>query len=193
MSFVSVIANKDVITVVTDGRVVNRESKEVINESYKKYVKLSKKQFIAYSGIKEACESVVDQIEYAEEKVYDLNQVSEEIYNAIVNHEGLADYDLLFAVGGVSPEGHIEFHTINRRENELKSYKPKSVDDFNYAYLYTSQTNLDLENKLREIAGQIGTGSVNKRLKIQKRLNDFVADHDETVNKITFDLRVRRN
>lgn len=193
MSFVSVIANSEVITLVTDGRVTNVEDRTTLEENYKKYVKISRNQFIGYAGAKETCESVVNQLVYSDTSVYDLKQVSENIFEVICNDERLVNHDLLFVVGGLNPAGRIEFHTINRRENEFKSYNPESKDDFNYAYLYTSKTELDVENKLHELAGRIGTNSVNKRIRIQKELNNFIADHDNEVNKITFELRIRKN
>ena len=98
----------------------------------------------------------------------------------------------MFIIGGLNTEGQIEYHGMSRRDDAVQSYKPESKDDFFYTFLYKSETGLDLESKIQELADKIGTGSVNKRKRIQKELNNFVADHDDEVNKITFELRVRR-
>lgn len=193
MSFVSVLANTELLTLVTDGR-VSDQSGNSIQENYKKFKKISDKQFIAYAGSKQPCEAIVEQISFTD-NIYDLSQVSNEIYKAITENEELKKFNLLFIVGGINQYNQIEFYCINANEDQLEHYKPSSETEFKYAFLYNNNDDnveLDIENKIVELKQRHGTSSINKLLRIQKDLNNYVAEHDPSVNKITHELKLRK-
>lgn len=62
MSFVSIVVSSEFVTVMSDGR-VSGENNTVLEENYKKFKKISPKQFIAYVGSRAICEHIVEQIE----------------------------------------------------------------------------------------------------------------------------------
>lgn len=58
MSVLLSYANKDVAIIACDGRVVDNNN-NIVDESYKKYIKINDKVIIGYAGNVSACESVV--------------------------------------------------------------------------------------------------------------------------------------
>jgi len=192
MSFVSVLANTEVITLVSDGRVSDQLGNST-QENYKKFKKISDKQFIAFAGSKQPCEAIIEQIDFSD-NMYDLSQVSKEIYRAIKENEELKKFNLLFIVGGINQYNEIEFYGINANDHQLEQYKPSYETEFKYAFLHNGDDNvdLDIESKIVELKQRHGTSSINKLLRIQKDLNNYVAEHDPSVNKITHELKLRK-
>lgn len=187
MSFVSVFANSKLLSLV---RVTNNG--ETVNDNYKKFVMISPKQFIAFAGAKEVCESIVDQVEYLNDSVYDLEQIAKEIHMNIYGKEILDPYNLLFTIGGLSAHNYIEFHTVNNKEEEIASYHPESVEDVTYAYMHNSDIDLDVNSKIVELRNLYGIRSFYDRRKVQRELNKYVSQHDNSVNQITSELKVRK-
>lgn len=191
MSFVSVIAREDFITVVSDGQ-VTRDS-EVIQNSYKKFTKISNKQFVAYTGIKEICEALVNEIEYKGNELHDLNHIAMELNEKIK----VFPYDTLtvmFIVGGIDETGNIEFHTLNNDPSEkLRSFYPVN-DDLNYGFLSNGKLEgkINLTVNLIEHFKTTGFNTPNKCIRAQKLLNSDVEKIDETVNNVTFDLTIKK-
>lgn len=191
MSFVSVMASSNFINVVSDGRV--SLNGVPLQENYKKFKKISEKQFIAYAGSKEVCENVVNQVDYQESKVYDLRQVAQEIQAATSGSGNLSLYGhkMLFCVGGVNANRRIEFYTVENGSSNIGEYKPSSSTDINYAFMSTNTSDQLINEKLHEIASFMGTESASRCLQVQKELNNFVAGIDFTVNTNVSTLTIK--
>ncbi|WP_144461755.1 hypothetical protein [Siminovitchia fortis] len=189
MSFVSIMASSNFVNVVSDGRVSYGGAS--LQENYKKFKKISEKQFIAFAGAKELCENVINQVDYLEKTHYDLHQVAREIHSVIYNNISLYSYKMMFCVGGINFNGKIEFYTVNKNSSKIGIFKPSSSTDINYAFLSPDVSDQILDEKLNEFASIFGADSSSKCLKIQKALNDFVASIDNTVNTNTSTLTIK--
>lgn len=191
MSFVSVIAKEDFITVVSDGQVTRNS--EAIQNNYKKFTKISNKQFIAYTGIKEFCEGLVSEIKYKGNEIHNLNKIALDLDKKIkvIPYE---TYTVMFIVGGIGKSGNIEFYTLNNNYSEnLRYFNPKN-DSLNYGFLHNGSlsSKINLENKLVEHLRITGFNTPNKCIKAQKLLNKDIAQIDPTVNNVTFDLTIKK-
>ena len=191
MSFVSVIAREDFITVVSDGQV--SRGNMVVQSDYKKFTKISDKQFIAFTGTKEFCEGLVNEIEFNRNGLHNLYNIVENL-DKNIRTIPCQSYVVMFAVGGVGESGNIEFHTINNNPSEsIRSFSPKG-DGLSYAFLHNGDlsSKINLQSKLIEYIGRIGFNTPNKCIRAQKLLNSDVAKIDDTVNNVTFDLTIKK-
>ncbi|WP_338712788.1 hypothetical protein V9W62_09435 [Bacillus velezensis] len=188
MSLVSIIARENFITVMTDGRVTSEG--EVIQENFKKFIKLNKDMFFAFAGHKEPCEFVAQWAkEYFEQ--YGLEKLASAINDFVLNNK-LDKYKILAGFGGVDSQ-RIKFFTYSSLEKKVEHYTPEGYNDIKYTFLYPSK---DKDLNLREILthglSKYGFNTPNKCLKAQKELNDKVASKEFGVNRITFNLTIRK-
>lgn len=191
MSFVSIIASPNFITVMSDGQ-VTRDG-VVIKDDYPKFKKISPKQFIAYTGVKEYCEEIVNQVPYTP-KMYNLADITNQIERVVID-PNLVKHKLHFGIGGVDVNEDVVFYTVeNQKERIVNYFKPKNIDDINYAFFESGHANIqiNLSIKLIEYLRTTGFNTPSKCLKAQKLLNDFVASKDETVNNKTFYLSIKK-
>lgn len=193
MSFVSIIAMNKFITVMSDGQVTKTETGEVLQEDYQKFRKISPNQFIAYTGVKEFCEGLANQIPY-KKSAHDLEDITNQIASVTQLPE-LKAHKIHFGIGGIDSNGDISFYTIqNQSEPAVNFYKPIKDDDINYAFFESGHLSAPekMETKLIECLKITGYNTPNKCLRAQKLLNDYVADNDSTVNKKTFSITIKK-
>lgn len=191
MSFVSILANPNFITVMTDGQVTRDGN--IIQNDYKKFKKISPKQFIAYTGVKEICEGIINQIPYTN-NIYDLADITNQI-EQVVKDSILIEHKVHFGIGGLDLEGNIAFYTVeNQKDRIVNYYKPISIEDITYAFFESGHItqNVDLVEKLVDYFRITGCNTPNKCLKAQKMLNDYISSLDDTVNKHTFSLTIKK-
>ena len=191
MSFVSIIARENFISVMSDGRVMY--GNEIIQEDYQKFIKINDQSFVAFAGSKEICEIFIEEvrtivnqnsniINYLHSLVGRFNQLS-------LNNHGLK---VMLGIGGINSNQEIEFHTINSIDNQILNFSPKG-EMISYAFLNnTKYDDSVLVNKLIETLGQTGFGVVKEVKKAQKILNDFVAATDQTVNDTTYHVGIEK-
>ncbi|HHK5546045.1 TPA: hypothetical protein ACQUHN_002470 [Bacillus thuringiensis] len=180
MSFISIALTENRLSVVSDGMVSREENGDFreIQSDYKKFKKISEKQFIAFTGTLEICEKIADMYSYKEEG-YDLSIISKEIQEILV-HIPREFHRIQFAVGGVQDACVVAYTMLNDGEKP-KDYKPVGGDLTLVRFP---------SNKLSEqIISQLFDTFVNfyrqtgNELEAQCLLNEFVADNDPTVNK----------
>jgi hypothetical protein len=169
---------------MTDGRVTWTNG-EVIQENVKKYKKVSNDQFIAFSGHKELCVNVVNQIEYTE-LCYNLRDLSTLIFESI-NKDSFKQFNLFFAIGGVDINNEILFYVV---DNHKGFYLYKPTDENDIKYTFTNHT--ELQAMFEQFLGLTGSDSAGSCLEAQKLLNDYVAGIDSTVNATNFDLAIEK-
>jgi hypothetical protein len=195
MSFVSIVATKDFVTVVSDGLAINLETGEVIENRYKKFFKISEKQFIAFAGNKGIADHIKEIINYKKEG-YNLFQLISALYWQITREIPFERARVLVAVGGVNENGEIEFHTfINKPGETINSYRPKN-DEITYSFLESKFIDEGkhqiIENKFIEYLSVNGYNTPYKVLRSQVQLNKLVCGMDPSVNNITFELYIRK-
>lgn len=190
MSFISIIATENFITVVTDGQ-VTKDGKAVEN-NYKKYKKISNNQFIAFGGAKEICETFIKNLDFLGNEQYDLQTLATNLSNAIkqIPYE---TYRILFVIGGLNARNQIEFYSFSNIPESQDQYSNPKGDEISYAFL--SSPDIDdshFEKHLIEYLSITGFNTPNKCIKAQKMLNSYVETIDNTVNKTTFELVIRK-
>ncbi|AXC53664.1 hypothetical protein ABEX91_11155 [Bacillus subtilis] len=192
MSLVSIIARENFITVMSDGRVTS--DGEIVQEDYKKFIHLNKDMFFAFAGQKEPCEFIA---QWAKEycKNYGLEKMALSINDFVINNK-LDKFKVLAGFGGVDSK-RIKFFTYNSLEKTTEKYIPEGdkLENTHYAFLHNSNDE-DNDFKLEEILAyninKYGFNTPNKCLKAQKDLNDIVASKSFGVNKVTFDLTIKK-
>lgn len=194
MSFVSVIQTEKFITVVSDGQVTNESDKTIIQKDYKKFKKISPNQYIAFAGSRGWCELLLEDLPF-NEKGYNLEQIvlgMKESISKLPFELG----KMLLSVGGVNADGKLVAYKLSNHEgSEIESFQA-SGDDISYTFLYngSAEDRLggDLEKVLLDCIREIGYNTPNKAIRIQKKLNNYIADVDDGVNKITFNLTIKQ-
>ncbi|OAK72694.1 hypothetical protein [Lederbergia galactosidilytica] len=190
MSFVSVIATKKFITVMSDGLAINTETGEEIDQRYKKFHRISKKQFIAFAGNSGLAEEAVRIVGYNNEE-RDLASIAVSIREQLIKKvpPNIASCQLI--LGGLEKRKFVIYSFNNDPNRELLFQEPIG-DDPVYSFLSDSSNGLNLDKEINKIYPKYGFNTPTKTLKIQKELNNVVADVDPSVNKITFNLTIRK-
>lgn len=192
MSFVSVVATEKFIAVMSDGLIKDIETDKDLGKRYQKFTKICNNQFVAFAGNHGVAEALRKAIPFIK-RPRDLLQTSEVIHKRLLEEIPSDKAKMSVVIGGVNLEGNIEYHYFtNDIGSDINSNYPKE-DGLLCAFLQGPETShIDLEPVLIDILRQTGINTPNKILKAQKRLNDYVEERDSTVNKVTFELSIRK-
>lgn len=97
------------------------------------------------------------------------------------------------AIGGLNQNNNIEFHTFSNKLNQkFESFYPTG-DDISYGFLESPEMEgYDVQPILQNFLAETGFNTPNKVIKAQKRLNDFVSERDSSVDRVTFELLIRK-
>lgn len=197
MSFISIVATKNYVNVVSDGLVLRKsENGELIRiqEDFQKFMKISENQFVAFGGNHGIFEKVKETIPYNPNS-YDLNELSEMLFSksSEVTPE---EASIMMAVGGLDKEyKRIEFFTFSNKGNHIQHYRPNNEE---VAYSFIISNYID-DEKLGEIDRMFmklvrlhGYKKISKINKVQKDLSLIVSNMDPSVNKVTFNLSITK-
>lgn len=184
MSFVSVVAMENFITVVADKRMVDLETKAVKDENFKKIKKINESQFITCTGNAGVAEFIFSKFKYG--NMYNLQlcaqQLSEEVKRGI-------DYkvaNIQGVIGGRNEKNEFVLYSFsNKPDIEIVEYKPKNIE---LVYVILSGNEAETVNfspykKFEELYTAANVQSVKDVIRVQEDLNNLVADIDKTVNK----------
>ncbi|MGX5574892.1 hypothetical protein ACWKTS_26660 [Bacillus toyonensis] len=193
MSFVSVIQTEKFLTVVSDGQVTNESDKTIIQKDYKKFKKISPNQYIAFAGSKGWCELLLEDLPF-KEKGHNLEQIVSGMKESISKLPFELGKSLL-SVGGVNEDEKLVIYKLSNQEDTEIDRVQASGDGISYALLYNGsmeeRVGRSLEKVLLEYIREIGYNTPNKAIRIQRKLNNYIADVDDSVNKITFNLMIK--
>lgn len=194
MSFVSVLARENFLTVVSDGRVQGPDLLPM-QEDYRKFIQVDSGFFVAFAGHKEPCERFIDKSGLSRTSSRDLGLVSQRTKNLLLTHP-YKNSKILLAFGGLNTLGEIEFATFSTLEPEIRFFQPRG-DDLSYAFLNNSSlktTNLAGRLEKYLLLAGIGKGieSPDQLINAQVMLNNFVANLDSSVNTTTFTLSIQK-
>ncbi|MGE7874801.1 hypothetical protein [Bacillus paramycoides] len=194
MSFVSIIQTEKFITVVTDGQVTSATDKTILQKNYKKFKKISPNQYIAFAGSKGWCEILLDLLPFKEQG-YDLEGIVPEIKEFISKVPSELGR-FLISIGGANENGQLVIYKLSNHEGTDIERFQATGDDVSFTFLHNGSAEErlggDLTEVLIQLIREIGYNTPNKTIRVQKRLNDFVANVDDSVNKITFDLTIKQ-
>lgn len=191
MSFVSVIARESFLTVMSDGRVIDRNDC-IIDEAYQKF-SCDEKSFIAYAGSREVCEMITRDIRdlvFNDRDYVGATLVLVQVFEQLkLESHGLK---VMMALGGVNKQEEIELNTVDSIKKETLSFKPKG-SDIDYAFLNNIKNNkVDFQTKLVELLKQTGIDTPSNTIQAQRLLNNYISDLDISVNKKTFRAVVKK-
>lgn len=196
MSFVSVVATQRFINVVSDGRVVDLETGEPIQEDYKKFIEVDNRSFVAFAGNAGLSSKVAEVIasNLVNRRREIKNMISELRDSLNRQVRGLAEAQI--AIGLINDDNEIELFSFGVSQ-DITHFRAKDKNDIGYVFLQNSLLDKKfgsnfLENKLREYLAKTGIKRAQDVLNAQLLLNDFVADNDPSVNKVTFKLTIKR-
>lgn len=191
MSFVSIIVSKNFINVMSDGKVTGVNGNPDL-ESYKKFKKISNKQFIAFTGSKEPCEEIIKNVKYINNRKYNLREISLQIQSVIKGQ----NFNIQMAVGGIDLDNNLRVYVISSIGGITDILESQSHGNLKYKFLTSGQivreyTPQQLDVKFNKYFDELGGKDTSRSLfKVQKRLNNYIADIDKTVNKKIFRLTI---
>lgn len=193
MSFVSVFAMPDFITVMSDGLVSDEETGKELEKGYQKFHLIGPKQFMAYTGLRARADMFKKIVPFKKEG-YNLLPLMEELKEGIDANVSPESEKISIVVGGIENE-EVIFYTFNNIVGQLIPYSPGS-DGMSYAFLESSHITTEnhqyLDIEFRKFMVGNGFNTPNKALKGQEFLNSLVEKIDPTVNKKTFGHPIRK-
>ncbi|KAB7635268.1 hypothetical protein [Bacillus sp. B3-WWTP-C-10-D-3] len=188
MSFISVVATENLITVMSDGmesQKVNGKIEEV-SPNYKKFKKISEKQFIAYAGNTGICTYIANKYKFKYE-VYNLEEVAFEIQKELLQFPRNETKNQ-FIIGGVQ-NGEVLCYTVKNDEGLPELVKPEkkkgSQIDIKLTTLSSNYLKKKIERNLTKSFETFFKKNNNQVLHAQLMLNNLVAENDPTVNTNT--------
>jgi hypothetical protein len=192
MSFISVIARENFITVMSDGRVMNYEDVP-IEENFQKFINIENRSFIAFGGTRELCEMITKDIVpiLKNELNYSiwLQSFRRVLESLKLNQNNLK---CMFAFGGINHERNIEFYTINSITLDSKKFNPYG-DQISYAFVNNTKNADKLyEDKSIELFRETGFSTPSEVIQAQRLLNNFVSTQDVSVNNVTFRMIIKK-
>lgn len=193
MSFVTMVISKKFITVMSDGRVSGKNHK-VLEENYKKFKKISPTQFIAYVGSRAASEVIVNQIEYVDKQIYNMQDLTFKMKEA-VSAEQFHSINVHFAIGGIDLDGQLRIYSISNLNKGVDIIQNESDDVIKYKFLpsphiFETMKKEEMEEHFIQYLRKTGFNTPNKCLRAQKLLSDFLSETDRSVNKSTHSLKI---
>ncbi|MFW5437105.1 hypothetical protein [Paenibacillus apiarius] len=192
MSFVSVVATEHFVTVMSDGRVKNMETGEILEEDYVKFHKSSDgKQFVAYAGNKQLCEILSKKIlQYLEDGCEYDNLIL--ILNTTIYDTFKDQFGVMFAFGGINKDKQIEVYAYGNKKQGVLKFKPEN-GNLAYTFLFHGKiSDGELDEKFDGLIKEIGRDTPSKIIQSQKLLNSYVSEQDDTVNNNTFRMIIKR-
>lgn len=196
MSLVLITAMEDFIVFVSDGRVTRNKTiteVEVLQENFKKLIRLNSNLCIGFAGSKEPCEQVLKTLEN-----YNLNNITidnafEVLYEKakLVHSKYISSgvkINILMAIGGMQNR-EIRFKTFSSIDNfEVLRFCPKG-DELNYAML--SPADVNISYLINEIKNNIPCTDDNLKRAMSECINK-VSSFDKTVNNNIFVEIIKR-
>lgn len=200
MSFVSVVATEKFVTIMSDGRVVNMDTGDLVEENFQKYVKVNEKAFVAFSGTKDTGEIIARKIA---ESIHEGEEFVKIHQILVMTIEGMRelitdDRPVSIVFGGFNSKGEAEVLSYASKSKQSLHYKPKG-DEFATIFLTGARSSLTQEEIYNVFEGFMkdtiqGDSNPSPTLIIQsqKLMNNYIADRDDTVNKTTFRLVLKK-
>lgn len=196
MSFVSVVARKDFITIVSDGQVTGSDG-TAIKDDYQKFIQIGNNAFLAFAGTQQIFEMLTKDCK----SIFDLyiNDFSKLVgfYTTIFNQSGLKElyetrgFKAILAFGGKNNSGEIEFYTVHSKDSVFRNYKPVLMSDIKYAFLHNGKSEVNPNDIFTQSLSLSGVNTAEQILTAQKILNYKISLADSDVNNKTFELVIR--
>ncbi|MED2737172.1 hypothetical protein [Bacillus toyonensis] len=202
MSFVSVIATKEYISVMTDGLAQDYDGKTV-EENYVKYRMINDNKIVAATGDSEVIEDFYKESLVMHNCGFTLKQMAIKLQELMIEYikynedDPISGWNIHMVVGGIAEDGELEFYGLSnsyKKLEELQMYEFRDENDGDYALFYLVSPYAPNGDELTEALHSIIKKNTNTFLvssgeqivPSQKELHKYVAGIDRTVNDITF-------
>lgn len=191
MSFVSVFAMENFITVMSDGLVTNEESKTLADQRFKKFKKISPNQFVAVAGNQGVAQAIFDLFE-SQSSEYDLWELTNTIRDQILKEITIDKANCLVVLGGIRNNEIIAYSFSNDPNKEINKLQPKG-NDSTYMCLSSDLNEIDPFEEMEKLLRRAKPKTPSAALKIQEELNTLIATYDSSVNRITFKMAIKKS
>ncbi|QDH22554.1 hypothetical protein [Saccharibacillus brassicae] len=189
MSFISVIAKENFITVMSDN---GANGSEHTPQPEEHVVKVGEREFVATAGgDREARETIAKHISglLEEGTPYDRILVILQMTLAVFSEKGKS---VMTAFGGVNREGEIEVCTYDPNSHAERHLKPRGSE---IAYFFLAEgagKYGNLYELLQSYWKETGTDTPSVMIQSQKLLHRYVASKDEDVSASTVKLVLKK-
>ncbi|MGN5650877.1 hypothetical protein [Bacillus sp. Brlt_9] len=202
MSFVSVIATKEYLSVMTDGQAQQYDG-EIVQKDYIKYRMISDKLIVAATGDVEIIDKFYEESFAMYEFGLNIKQMALKLQELMIEfveyneEDPLLGYCINMLVGGVAEDGELEYYILSNSYQSMEElvmydFRDEDAGDFAASYLVSpyAPSSKELSDTLYSAVKKNGdTFLVNygeNIISAQKELHKYVASVDSTVNDITF-------
>lgn len=190
MSFVSVVAGENFISLMSDGRVTLGE--QILEENFQKYTEINDHIFIAYAGEREPIYNLLGALNHQVVSRGDFFKTATDIKEALETHKAFIGKKAMFIIGGINKNSQIEFVLVSTKDSPL-SYIPeneqtKLMSGYAFNLKDTTIEYEDLNKKLDDFFGEENNHLGNA----QKRLHEYVAGLDFSCNKVIFQKVIQK-
>lgn len=187
MSFVSMVATENFLSVVSDGRVTDFQGTP-IQEDFKKFIVPRNNTVIAFAGGKEPSIEFIATSGLLDADVDEITEIGfAKRINSKLLSSPLAIFKISLAFGGRNSMGQIAFHTFSSIEPRLQSFSPSGNNHISFSFLLNGDdVNFDLKDALFKTIESFGIFTPEAVVNSQKLLNNRVASIDDSVNENTF-------
>lgn len=190
MSFVSIVARENLVSIASDGRVCRNDGLP-IQEDYKKFIEINEKSFIAFAGNKEPCELFIRNSGLLSQHARDFKALAVQIQNQLMVSP-LSKFKILLSCGGLDCCGEIVFFTFSTLQTKIQFFRPKG-DEICYAFLNNSSLNdAQVVERLVECFRISGIETADQIKQAQVKLNNIIATMDQSVNTTVFTFVINR-
>lgn len=193
MSNVTIVSEEDFITVVSDGLVTNlHEINRNPQKNYQKFKRFGENNFIAYVGHLEMMELISDSL-VKNYKGQRFDSVMNQVKSLILTSDLKEGVDANIAIGGFNENREAEIYVYSTKDDSLVK-KSGYGRDTQIIHFYGPETdNKKSSEKMKELVSENNPKSPTEWVKVQKKLNSFVAQMDSTVNDVTFSLILEKS
>ncbi len=179
MSFVSILATENFLTIMSEGRMMSHD-KKVTREDYSKIRRIGN-YVLGFGGNLGPCAEFVNTSGLLR-PIGNLDLMAE---NARARIEAFREHKVFVVFGGRNGRGEIEFYGLGTEEMRLLHYKPTG-DEISFAFLNMPFQGYDLNNNFIRFLGMTGYQTPEQTLRAQKMLNDDFAAINPVMNTNTF-------
>ncbi|UNP78981.1 hypothetical protein MN033_12970 [Bacillus nitratireducens] len=202
MSFVSVIATKEYISVMTDGQTQTYDG-EIVQEDYVKYRMINDKRIVAATGDVEVTEQFFGESLAMHNYGFNLKQMAMKLQELMIEYveydedDPMSGWNINMIVGGIAEDGELELYVLSNayksvEEMQMREFRNFRDDDYVEAYLLSPYApSLDkltktLFSAVQKNGATLFVNNGEKIVSSQEELHNYVASIDRSVNDNTF-------
>jgi hypothetical protein len=185
MSFVSVIAGVDFLSIMTDGRVTLGTT--IWQEDYPKLKKINDNIVIGFAGHKEYIEILLNALNLTVVSQGNIMKCARDIQKVINEFDNFKNSKMVFILGGVNSNDQIEVVIVSSTDAEPRQFIPENSEEkLMSCYAFNLKNTVISYKDLNNLLYEFIVVEDNHLINAQKKLHEYVADIDVSCNKNIF-------